>query len=166
MRRVGLDPVGDGVLADHRHPATRDDAAVQRRPGDDQVVLEFGVQRVPLVQFERGLLGQLDRHQPVLIGLHLQPEVLELFDPCLPVVGRERHPARAPAAARGSGQLGGTLDPLGFVVGVQYYVLHRAVLLARADGQDPVVVILDCGPAPRYRPPGLPAADEFLTISH
>jgi hypothetical protein len=48
------------------------------------------------------------------------------------------------------GQLGGSLHPFGLVVRIQDDVLHRAVLLARTDGQDPVVVIVYGGPAPRY----------------
>src|SRR5438445_2808194 len=43
-------------LADHGHPAARHHSAVQRGAGDDQVVLELGVQRIALVQHQGRLL--------------------------------------------------------------------------------------------------------------
>src|SRR5439155_7225498 len=88
------------------------------------------------------------------------------LDPGFLVVGGQRDPARAPPAAVGQGQLGGAFHPFGFVVGIEYDVLRRPALLTCPDDQDAVVAVLNRGPAPRDGPPGLPTADEFLTISH
>ena len=133
VRRIGFDPVRDGIGPDDCHPPRGRNDAVDHDPGNDHVGSLFGLDEILAVDRGDWPPGQVDCHQPLGFSLDLQTRDSELCKAGLPLIGRHCDPGRPGRSQR---ERGGPLNPVRIAVSVQNEEFHRSTRLTDLDGKN------------------------------